>query len=64
MTRRVSWLRGEVKKRIRAIVQYGYDFKNPAISRADIKHNRRLAKKLGAGVFHCQVSSTINYFVI
>jgi hypothetical protein len=56
LTRRVSWLRGEVKRRIRSIVQYGFGFRNPAISRADIKHNKRLAKKLGANVFHCRVS--------
>ncbi|KAF8596362.1 hypothetical protein BDV93DRAFT_66635 [Ceratobasidium sp. AG-I] len=54
MTRRVSWLRGEVKRRIRTIVQYGFGFRNPAVGRADIKHNKRLAKKLGANIFHCR----------
>ncbi|KAF8597529.1 hypothetical protein BDV93DRAFT_596573 [Ceratobasidium sp. AG-I] len=54
MTRRVSWLRGEVKKRIRVIVEYGHGFRNPATSRVDIKHNRRLAKKLGPEAFHCR----------
>ena len=59
MTRRASWLRGEVKKRIRVIIQYGYGFRNPATSRADIKHNRRLAKKLGTNTFHCRVSPVL-----
>ncbi|KAF8596469.1 hypothetical protein BDV93DRAFT_571914 [Ceratobasidium sp. AG-I] len=54
MTRRVSWLRGDVKKRIRVIVQYGFDFKNPAVTRAEIKHNRQLVKKLSPSAFHCQ----------
>lgn len=56
MTRRVPWLRGEVRKRIRIIIEYGYGFQNPATTRAQIKHNRKLAKKLGPGVFHCRVS--------
>ncbi|QRW15416.1 LON domain serine protease [Ceratobasidium sp. AG-Ba] len=54
MTRRASWLRGEIKKRIRAGVEYGYGFRNPAVTRADIKHNKRLAKKLKPQVFHCK----------
>lgn len=61
MTRRVSWFRGEVKRRLRAIVQYGYSFKNPAVSCADIKHNQQLAKKLSANVFRCRVSMLSAY---
>ncbi|QRV93060.1 LON domain serine protease [Ceratobasidium sp. AG-Ba] len=54
MTRRASWLRGEIKKQLWSGVEYGYGFRNPAVSRTDIKHNRRLAKKLKPQVFHCK----------
>ncbi|KAG9083639.1 hypothetical protein FRC06_004451 [Ceratobasidium sp. 370] len=47
MVGRASWVRGQIKDRIRAIVQYGFGFHNPAANRKDAKHNRRLAKKLG-----------------
>ncbi|QRV89203.1 hypothetical protein RhiJN_17221 [Ceratobasidium sp. AG-Ba] len=54
MVRRVTWLRGKIKERIRAIIQYGYGFRNPCIQRSDIKHNKRLAKKLKPHLFHCR----------
>ncbi|KAG9086234.1 hypothetical protein FRC06_003208 [Ceratobasidium sp. 370] len=54
MARRASWLRGKVKERIRAIIQYGFGFRNPAVNRKDVKHNRRLAEKLTPTVFHCR----------
>ncbi|QRW10372.1 hypothetical protein RhiLY_09371 [Ceratobasidium sp. AG-Ba] len=54
MMRRASWLRGEIKKRVRAVVEHGYGFRHDAISRVDAKHNRRLAKKLKPNVFHCK----------
>ncbi|KAG8796344.1 hypothetical protein FRC12_000061 [Ceratobasidium sp. 428] len=54
MARRASWLRGEIKKRVRAVVEYGYGFRHNAVSRVDIKHNRRLSKILKPNVFHCR----------
>ncbi|KAG8724615.1 hypothetical protein FRC09_016585 [Ceratobasidium sp. 395] len=53
MTRRASWVRGKVKERIRTVVQYGHGFRNPATCRSDVKHNKRLARKLQPNVFHC-----------
>ncbi|KAG8732171.1 hypothetical protein FRC10_001172 [Ceratobasidium sp. 414] len=52
--RRASWLRTKVRERIKVIVQYGFEFRNPAIHRPDIKYNRRLAEKLAPNVFHCK----------
>ncbi|KAG8769800.1 hypothetical protein FRC12_004729 [Ceratobasidium sp. 428] len=54
MARRASWLQGEIRKRVRPIVEYGYGFRHNAVSRIDIKHNKRLAKKLKPTVFHCK----------
>ncbi|KAG8717882.1 hypothetical protein FRC09_013539 [Ceratobasidium sp. 395] len=53
MTRRASWVRGKVKERIRTVVQYGHGFRNPATCHSDVKHNKRLARKLQPNVFHC-----------
>ncbi|KAG8700488.1 hypothetical protein FRC08_004666 [Ceratobasidium sp. 394] len=54
ITRRASWIRGKIKERIRAIVEYGYGFRSPSTNRGDVKHNRRLARKLKPSVFHCR----------
>ncbi|KAG8703756.1 hypothetical protein FRC08_002654 [Ceratobasidium sp. 394] len=54
MMRRASWLRTKVRERVEVIVQYGFEFRNPAVRRSDIKHNRRLAEKLAPNVFHCK----------
>ncbi|KAG8710722.1 hypothetical protein FRC08_016802 [Ceratobasidium sp. 394] len=54
MMRRASWLQTKVRERVEVIVQYGFGFRNPAVHRADIKHNRRLAEKLAPHVFHCK----------
>ncbi|KAG9088826.1 hypothetical protein FRC06_001829 [Ceratobasidium sp. 370] len=54
ITRRGSWIRGKIKERIYAIIEYGYGFRNPSTNRGDVKHNWRLARKLKPSVFHCQ----------
>ncbi|KAG9090861.1 hypothetical protein FS749_000224 [Ceratobasidium sp. UAMH 11750] len=54
MTRRASWIRGKIRERIRAIIEYGYGFRNPPTNCGDVKHNRRLARKLKPSVFHCR----------
>ncbi|KAG8695232.1 hypothetical protein FRC08_007952 [Ceratobasidium sp. 394] len=54
MTRRASWIRTKVRERVEVVVQYAFRFRNPAIQRSDIKHNRRLAEKLAPNVFHCK----------
>ncbi|KAG8710622.1 hypothetical protein FRC08_016929 [Ceratobasidium sp. 394] len=54
MTRRASWIRTKVRERVEVVVQYAFGFRNPAIRRSDIKHNRRLAEKLAPNVFHCK----------
>ncbi|KAG9088510.1 hypothetical protein FRC06_001992, partial [Ceratobasidium sp. 370] len=54
MMRRASWLRTKVRERVEVIVQYGFEFRNPAIQPSDIKYNRRLAERLAPNVFHCK----------
>ncbi|KAG9085705.1 hypothetical protein FRC06_003489, partial [Ceratobasidium sp. 370] len=54
MVHRVSWFRGDLKVRVRPVVQHAYPFINPPRSSQDLLHNRELAKRILPNVFHCR----------
>jgi hypothetical protein len=53
-----------MRERVRTVVEHVYGFINPALSRDDRLHNKRLFKQLWPDSFHCKVRSFTDNIIV